>query len=315
MKLGTRQSRLALAQSGLVARALGPDVELVGMDSEGDRIIDAPLVGALSKGFFTDALESALRSGAIDLAVHSLKDLPVEPAEGLVIAAVPRREAPNDMLLVRSDAWSEQASGQSGALPLRIGARVGSTSPRRGALLRTWGREVEVVPLRGNVTTRVERLRDGKFDAIVLAEAGLQRLGAFSSSGEVNLSGLRLIKLDLAAWPAAPGQGALALQCRATDDATRARLAALHHAETALAVHQERTWLALLGGGCSLPFGASIVGNTWSFVLDRGEGGVPQSGHGIDEGTIKLKSILSNPTNPTALLPPQVGVEIHVHSR
>ncbi len=268
MKLGTRRSKLALAQSGMVARDLGPDVELVGIDTEGDRIVDAPLTGPLAKGFFTEALETALREGRIDLAVHSLKDLPVGDSEGLVVAAVTRRERANDVLIARPDAVVDEA------FPLRPGSRVGSTSTRRQALFRHHGRGLEVLPLRGNVTTRVERLREGRFEAIVLAEAGLNRLGT-----EVNLRGLRVFRLGLDGWPCAPGQGALAIQCRASDSVTRARIAALHHEPTAAAVATERQWLSALGGGCTIPFGAHVDGERWSCVLAL-DGVVLRSGEG-----------------------------------
>lgn len=308
MKLGTRQSRLALTQSGMVARALGPDVVLVGIDTEGDRIVDAPLVGPLAKGFFTEALESALRGGTIDLAVHSLKDVPVDDAAGLTLAATPPRELPNDILLVRADAWDDE-----GALPLRPGARVGSTSARRQTLLRAWGRDLDVVPLRGNVTTRVERLKAGKFDAIVLAEAGLRRLGAFVAGGEVDLTGVRLLRLDLHAWPCAPGQGSLAVQCRLADDAARARIGTLHDALTQAAVTQERQWLARLGGGCTIPFGAWVSGEDWAFVLDTGKGATLRAGTGLASGTAALDEVIAGADpSPASPLGPRIGEEVHV---
>ncbi len=258
MKLGTRQSRLALAQSGMVARQLGADVELVRIDTEGDRLVDVPLQGPLAKGFFTEALESALRDHSIDLAVHSLKDLPVDDSTGRGVAAVTPRAPAHDVLVVRADAVRHPGTG----LPLSPGARVGSTSTRRQALLRHHGRDLEVVPLRGNVTTRIDRLRQGRFDAIVLAEAGMRRLGP-----ELDLSEVVAFRLGLGGWPCAPGQGALAIQCRVDDVVARERIAALHHPPTAAAVATERGWLSLLGGGCTIPFGAFVSGERWSCVL------------------------------------------------
>ncbi|GDX80644.1 porphobilinogen deaminase [Deltaproteobacteria bacterium] len=310
MKLGTRKSKLALTQSGMIATALGPDVELVGIESEGDRIVDAPLVGPLAKGFFTEALESALRSGEIDLAVHSLKDLPVENAPGLVVAAIPPREAPNDVLVVRADCWKN-----GGSLPLAGFAKVGSTSTRRQALLRAWGQTLEIVPLRGNVTTRVERLRQGRFDAIVLAEAGLRRLGAFAPGGEVDLTGLKVFRLDSVAWPCAPGQGALAVQCRADDVATRTRIATLNDPATAAAVTEERQWLARLGGGCSLPFGAWVSGEKWSFMLEQSGSAVLRSGMWLAAAAAALDDVLAGGTGtPTSPQGSPIGVQIHVHA-
>lgn len=245
MRLGTRQSVLALAQSGHVAAALG-DVELVRVVTEGDRLVDVPLRGPLAKGFFTEALESGLRDGRFDLAVHSLKDLPVEMAAGLVLGAIPRRAPAADLLLVREDRFTPEAAG----LPVPEGARIGASSPRRMALLRTARPDCEAAFLRGNVTTRLDRLAQGQYDAIVLAEAGLARLGQSVPAGVV------VTRLDVWAWPPAPGQGALAVQCRADDAVVLGRLASFHDADTSACVTAERAWLTRLGGGCAVPFGA-----------------------------------------------------------
>lgn len=263
LKLGTRRSALALAQSGQVARAVGPDVELVGVTTEGDRLVDVPLRGPLAKGFFTEALESGLREGAFDLAVHSLKDLPVEMPEDLVLGAIPPRAPAADLLLVREDAWVDDPAAP---LPLRAGARVGASSPRRQALLATLAPGVVPTFLRGNVTTRLERLVRGDFEAIILAEAGVSRLGMDLPAG------VRVVRLRVDAWPPAPGQGALAIQCRSSDTVVRGRLARLNHPPTAAAVGLERALLARLGGGCSLPFGAWCSGDTWAVGLAAPEG-------------------------------------------
>ena len=308
MRLGTRRSRLALTQAEMVARALGPDVTLVEIDTEGDRLVDAPLQGPLAKGFFTEAIEVALRRGAIDLAVHSLKDLPVADPPGLVVAATPVREATADLLIVRADAWVEGA-----LLPIGPGARVGSTSPRRQALLAAWAPGIQVIPLRGNVTTRVQRLREGRFEAIVLAEAGLQRLGALRPGGEVTLDGLRLFRLALRSCPCAPGQGALAVQCRAQDTHVRARISALDHAPTAADVSTERRWLTRLGGGCSVPFGAWVDGEAWSFGLGTPNGLILRAGTGLACGSMALDQALAATTSvdlPTVAL----GSELHVYA-
>lgn len=254
LKLGTRKSALAWAQSGQVARAVGPDVALTGVTTEGDRLVDVPLRGPLAKGFFTEALESGLREGAFDLAVHSLKDLPVDGPADLVLGAIPVRAPAADLLLVREDAWADD---ETHPLPLHPGARVGASSPRRQALLATLAPGVVPTFLRGNVTTRLERLARGDFEAIILAEAGVSRLGMALPAG------IRVVRLKVEAWPPAPGQGALAIQCRVSDADVRSRLAALHDPRTAAAVTLERALLARLGGGCSLPFGAWSGGEDW----------------------------------------------------
>jgi hydroxymethylbilane synthase len=292
MRLGTRQSELALTQSGTVARALGPDVVLVGVTTVGDRLVDVPLSGQIAKGFFTEALERGLLDGSLDLAVHSLKDLPLEQPAGLVLGAISRREALADVLLVRPEAWDPTAP----VLPLRAGAKVGASSERRQGLLRTLRADVEPAFLRGNVPTRVTRLREGRYDAIVLAEAGVRRLLAGGSS--MSLEGLRVVRLRPRDWPCAPGQGALAIQCRADDAAVRARLAMLHHPETAGAVELERRWLGALGGGCAVPFGAAVTASGWSIGLVRDgqfrlRRGVTTDDRGATEGNEALRALLA----------------------
>lgn len=279
MRLGTRKSELAWRQSGMVAAALGPDVELVGIVTEGDRIVDAPLRGPLAKGYFTEALEAALRAGTIDLAVHSLKDLPTAPSPGLAIGAVPLRERVADLLIVRPECWGE------GSLPLVPGARVGATSTRRQALLRTLRSDCRPEMLRGNVPTRVSRLAEKKFDAIVLAEAGIRRLG-------LDLGKFRVARLSPRVWVPAPGQGALGVQCRADDAATRARVGRLHHAETGIAVSTERRWLATFGGGCSIPFGAWVDGDSWAMGLERDENFRVRTGKG--DGDAALSRLMAD---------------------
>lgn len=260
IRLGTRQSVLALAQSGHVARAIGPDVELVGVTTEGDRLVDVPLRGPIAKGFFTEGLETGLREGRFDLAVHSLKDLPVAMAPGLVLGAIPKRAPAADLLIVREASFAPDQPG----LPLRPGATVGASSPRRMSLLQTVRPDVTASFLRGNVTTRLERAARGDFDAIVLAEAGVSRLGRPIPDGLV------ICRLSLTGWPPAPGQGALAIQCRADDAPLLTRLARLHDPATEAAVHAERAWLSRLGGGCAVPFGAYAHGDHWVVGLEVG---------------------------------------------
>jgi hydroxymethylbilane synthase len=281
MKLGTRTSELALTQSTMMARAIGDDVELVGVTTAGDRLVDVPLDSTLQKGFFTLELERGLRDGSLDIAVHSLKDLPIADPEGLVLGAIPVRESVADLLIVRPEAWDP-----TGRLPLRPGAKVGASSERRQGLLRTLHPSAESAFLRGNVPTRVNRLREGRYDAIVLAEAGVRRLG-------LSLEGLKVARLNPMAWPCAAGQGALAVQCRGSDAPTLARLAPHNHATTAAQVHTERGWLSALGGGCAVPFGAVVTPNGWAMSLHKD--GTTRIRRGTDpaEGEAALRALLA----------------------
>jgi hydroxymethylbilane synthase len=283
LRLGTRRSALALTQSGMVARAIGPDVSLVEVTTEGDRLVDVPLRGALTKGFFTEALEQGLLDGSLDLAVHSLKDLPLAQPAGLTLGAIPVREGVADLLIVAPGAWDPAAP----VLPLRAGTSVGAASERRQWLLRTLRPDLAPTFLRGNVPTRVTRLREGGFGAIVLAEAGVHRLG-------LSLEGLHVVRLRPSEWPCAAGQGALAVQCRADDAAVLARLAPLHHAPTASAVTTERRWLGALGGGCSVPFGAAVRENSWSIGLTRDGAFRIRRGVGLADGDEALRGLLAS---------------------
>lgn len=286
LRLGTRKSELALTQSGMVARAIGDDVVLVGVTTEGDRLVDVPLAGQLSKGFFTEALERGLHEGSLDLAVHSLKDLPLAQPEGLVLGAIPPRESLADLLIVRPEAWDPGAD----KLPLKVGAKVGAASERRQWLLRTLRPDCEPAFLRGNVPTRVSRLREGKYDAIVLAEAGCHRLG-------LSFEGLHVARLLPSQWPNAAGQGALAVQCRGDAAGVRERLAALNDAATERAVTIERRWLGALGGGCSVPFGAAVwrEEDDWHWAIGLAKDGAFQirRGVGVTNGDEALRALLA----------------------
>lgn len=251
IRIGTRGSDLALWQArhiaGLLARA-GETTEIVVLVTRGDRIDDVPLQQVEGKGFFTSELEQALLERRIDLAVHSHKDLPGAMTPGLVIAAVPPRAAPEERLLVAPTAHDPAGL----FLPLTRGARVGTSAPRRTAQLAALRADLVLLPLRGNVPTRVKRLREGRYDAIVLAAAGLDRLA-------LDLGGLHALTLACEQFVPAPGQGALAIQTRADDALLRACctrvLADPLAAETVAA---ERELLQVLGGGCNLPLGVSL---------------------------------------------------------
>jgi len=245
LRVGTRTSALALRQTDLVVellRAAGPnlEVEVVHVVTRGDRTqasnVPLPEIGA--KGLFTAELEQGLRAGSIDLAVHSLKDLPTEEPAGVTIGAVCLREDPRDALVTR---------GGATLASLRSGAIVGTSSVRRAAQLLAARPDLRVVPVRGNVDTRVRKVRDGELDAAVLALAGLRRLGLDGEVGEV---------LPLELMLPAPGQGALAVQCRADERRTLEALAAIDDAGARAAVTAERAFLRDVDGGCSAPVGA-----------------------------------------------------------
>ncbi|HEX6937663.1 MAG TPA: hydroxymethylbilane synthase [Actinomycetes bacterium] len=225
----------------MVATALtertGRSVELVPVTTYGDTS-RAALAQIGGTGVFVGALRDALLSGEVDAAVHSLKDLPTADPDGIRLAAVPTREDPRDALVARDGLTL-------GELP--AGARVGTGSPRRAAQLRALGLGLEVVDIRGNVDTRLGMVADGRLDAVVLARAGLARLGRLDAATEV---------IDPLQMLPAPGQGALAVECRASDTTTADQLGTLDDAVTRLAVGAERTLLAALEAGCSAPVGA-----------------------------------------------------------
>lgn len=240
LRLGTRNSPLARWQAEWVAARLtelGHAVELVPITTQGD-VKTAPLGQIGGMGLFTKELQRALLDDQIDLAVHSLKDLPTAPVEGLALAAVPPRESTADALLAISAASIDE---------LPQNARIGTGSLRRKAQLLYLRRDLVVEDIRGNVETRVRKLEEGQFDAIVLAEAGLKRLGLADRIRQVIPSSIML---------PAVGQGALAIETRSTDDATRQLLAVLDHEETHQAVLAERTLLQSLRAGCLAPVGA-----------------------------------------------------------
>jgi hydroxymethylbilane synthase len=238
LKIGTRRSRLALAQAEEVRRSLavhGVSVEIVPMRTSGDEGATAGDSPQGLKGLWIDTILDALDNEDIDLAVHSAKDLPAEEDDGFVIAAVPARADPWDVLITR----------EPGALP--EGAAIGTSALRRQAQLLAGFPGVTVRDLRGNVETRLRKLAEGEVDAAVLAAAGLARLG---------LAPDHALPLPLTVMVPAPGQGCLALQCRDDDAHTRDLLAPLDHAASHAALDAERSVMWRLGGGCALPLGA-----------------------------------------------------------
>jgi hydroxymethylbilane synthase len=237
LRVGTRGSLLARAQTDAVVAAVAAPVEIVPIVTDGDRST-AALEQIGGTGVFVSALRAALLDGDIDVAVHSYKDLPTGDAAGIVIAAVPRREDPRDALVARDGLMLGQ---------LPAGSRIGTGSPRRAAQLRALGLGFEIVPMRGNVDTRLRRVGEGAVDAVVLALAGLRRLGRDAEVTEI---------LDPIQVLPAPGQGALAVECRVSDAGALAALRVIEDSDTRSAVTAERAVLAELEAGCTAPVAA-----------------------------------------------------------
>lgn len=244
IRLGTRASVLALAQAGVVADALrraGQRVELRPMRTKGDRLFGARLADAGGKGLFVREIEEALVAGDVDIAVHSLKDLPAELPDGVVLAAFPEREDPRDVLV------TSRGHGLDGLPP---GAVVGTSSLRRRALLLAARADLVVEPLRGNVDTRLRRLEAGVCDAVIVAAAGLRRLG---------LQPPHAVWLAPEVFVPAVGQGILAIEVRGDDAPTRRAVAGLDHRATRVAAVAERAYLRRLGASCNTPMGAHAI--------------------------------------------------------
>lgn len=255
LRLGTRGSELARTQSGTVAAALerlGFEVELAIIKTSGDQNTTAFFGSIGPQGVFVREIEQALVERRVDLAVHSFKDLPTKSPPELTIAAIPARVDAADLLLVRRDSIADATSDW---LPLKTGARVGTASARRRVWLTHFRPDFKVEPLRGNVPTRIQRLKDGAFDAIVLAAAGVERLHAEQRLG----ADVVVQRLEPKRFVPAPAQGALAVQCRRDDLRVLAALAHLDHAPTRAAVTAERDALARAEGGCDVAFGAYCV--------------------------------------------------------
>jgi hydroxymethylbilane synthase len=245
LRLGTRKSPMAMAQSGRVARLVteltGASVELVGVTTFGD-VTRAELAQVGGTGVFVSALRESLLAGDVDFAVHSLKDLPVGPAPGITLAAVPLREDPRDALVGRDGAKLAD---------LPPGARVGTGSPRRAAQLLLLRPDVRPVPVRGNAGTRLGKVGSGEFEAVLLAYAGLARIGRLDVVTQV---------FEPDEMVPAPGQGALAVECRGSDAGLIELLACVENPASRAAVTAERSLLAALQAGCSAPVGAYAAG-------------------------------------------------------
>jgi hydroxymethylbilane synthase len=241
LRLGSRRSPMAVSQSGDVARLItgqtGRRVEIVGVTTLGD-VSKEQLTQIGGTGVFVSALRESLLRGEVDFAVHSLKDLPTGTAPGITVAAIPARDDPRDALVGRDGAKLAD---------LPPGARIGTGSPRRAAQLAVLRADVTCVPIRGNANTRLAKVHDGELDAVVLAYAGLARIGHTDQVSEI---------FEPDNMVPAPGQGALAVECRSDDAELVGLLASIDHAATRVAVTAERSLLAALEAGCSAPVGA-----------------------------------------------------------
>ncbi len=278
LRLGTRGSLLATTQSGMVAEAIrneaGFDVELVIIKTTGDRIQDRPLAEIGGRGIFTRELDEALLEGTIDLAVHSLKDLPTVLPDGLALAAVPEREDSRDVLIAPKDSGLTFET-------LPAGSRIGTGSLRRQALALGHRPDLTVAPIRGNLDTRLRKVDEGEYDAILLAAAGVRRLGWTDRISEA---------MDPGGWLPAPGQGALAIVVREEDlERSREWADRLDHAPTRAAVEAERSVLHRLEAGCQLPVGAL---------------GIPYG------GGMRLRAIVASPDGSRAVRAEASGTEV-----
>lgn len=284
LRIGTRTSELALWQTNYVKQQLenhwpGLECQLETFVTKGDKILDKPLPEIGGKGLFTAELEAALLDGRIDIAVHSLKDLPVEDTNGLTLGAISSRADVRDVLV------THEPGRTLGNLPM--GAVVGTSSLRRKAQLLHARPDLDVRPIRGNVDTRLRKVQEGEYDAAVLAAAGLTRLGL-----DEHIS--QFLPLDVVL--PAPGQGALAIQCRADDAHTLTLLAPLNDEDTRACVLAERAFLDALGSGCSLPVGAYATTQNGEIMLTGLVGAVDGS---------RVIEVAGNGRNPQ-----QLGAEL-----
>ena len=297
LRLGTRKSPMAIAQSEQIARMItdrtGRAVELVGITTFGD-VTQGELASIGGTGVFVSALRTSLLHGDVDLAVHSLKDLPAAPAPGLLLAAVPPRDDPRDVLAAR---------GGAKLADLPAGAKIGTGSPRRAAQLRTLRPDLQPVPVRGNAGTRLGRITSGEVDAVLLAYAGLARLGRLDAVTQV---------FEPDEMLPAPGQGALAVECHADNTDLAALLARLDDPVSHLATDAERGVLAALQAGCSAPIGAYAAPPAGSPTA-AGEGLAQLRLSAVvvsADGTVAVRACATGPAAEAARLGQRVADEL-----
>jgi hydroxymethylbilane synthase len=255
-KIGTRGSALALEQTRQVQQRLSLVSEVAVVHTAGDRFKEKALYENEDVGFFTKEIEQALLQRQIDIAVHSLKDLPVELAAGLLLGAVLERAEASDVLLIRPEACDPKH-----AVPIKTGSQVGISSLRRQTYMRVLRPDVGIKPIRGNVPTRLEKVQRGDYDATIVARAGLMRLA-------INTAGLVAYDLNPQVWISAPGQGAIAVEIREDDQDIVDSVRALNDSSTEACVRLERALLATFGGGCHAPFGAWVRFENNRFTLN-----------------------------------------------
>ena len=260
-RVGTRGSDLALYQTRHVSQLLAAQqstnllplkIEEQVITTAGDVSLAERLVGQLEKGFFTQELEDALLQQRIDAAVHSLKDLPTKNPTGLTLGAILKRHTPCDWLIAHPESVAVIDS-MPRLLPLKAGAVIGTSALRREHLIAHYGPQLKTKPLRGNVPTRLKKLQERQYDAIVLAQAGIERLG-------LDISHYWVFQLNPWLWPHAPGQGCIAVQIRDKDTDIQSLLTSIHHQESARAAAWERLFLSAIEGGCTTPFGCHVEG-------------------------------------------------------
>ena len=299
LRLGTRKSPMAIAQSEQIARMItdrtGRAVELVGITTFGD-VTQGELASIGGTGVFVSALRTSLLHGDVDLAVHSLKDLPAAPAPGLLLAAVPPRDDPRDVLAAR---------GGAKLADLPAGAKIGTGSPRRAAQLRTLRPDLQPVPVRGNAGTRLGRIASGEVDAVLLAYAGLARLGRLDAVTQV---------FEPDEMLPAPGQGALAVECHADNTDLAALLARLDDPVSHLATDAERGVLAALQAGCSAPIGAyaaPVAAPAGSGAAGEGLAKLRLSAVVVSaDGTVAVRACATGPAAEAARLGQRVADEL-----
>lgn len=267
-RIGTRGSDLAMWQAHTIKgmlKDLNIETELIIIKTRGDKIDNVPFSKLEGKNFFTKELEDAQLDGRVDMAVHSLKDLATEMVPGLTLCAMVGREDPRELLLARPEAIDQAKVAAGDVIPLKDGAKIGTSAARRQGQVRVIRPDMEIADLRGNVPTRINRLREGLYDGILLARAGVMRL-------ELDVSDLYTKPLDIDAFVPAPGQGMLGIQCR-DGDKWQDVLAQMDCGEQGTGVTAERHLLNQLDGGCHLPFGVNITGagSTWKLEVFYGD--------------------------------------------